>query len=129
MPIRILVVEDHEPTRELIREYLARDSQLEVVAETSDGAEAVTLARQLRPDIVLMDLLLPGMSGRKATLLVKKACPTADVIILTSYAFEDLKQLARETPDMVGCAAFLEKREIPTRLLGVIKSLRRDKRN
>ncbi len=58
MPIRILIVEDHQPTRELIREYLARDSKLNVVAETTDGAEAVALAEQHRPDIVLMDIAL-----------------------------------------------------------------------
>ena len=58
MPIRILIVEDHQPTQELIREHLARDSKLNVVAETTDGAEAVTLAEQHRPDIVLMDIAL-----------------------------------------------------------------------
>lgn len=122
MVIRILIVEDHEPTRELIREYLARDSRLKVVAETADGDEAVTLARQHRPHIVLMDLMIKGISGLKATRLIKKSCPTTDVIILTSYEDEELKERARQSPDLPA-SAFLGKREIPTRLLWVIDSL------
>ena len=122
MPIQILIVEDHEPTRELIREYLARDSRLKVVAETANGDEAVTLAQQHRPDIVLMDLMIEGISGLKATKLVKKSCPSTDVIILTSYEDEELKERARQSPDLPA-SAFLGKREIPTRLLWVIDSL------
>lgn len=122
MPIRMLIVEDHEPTRELIREYLAQDARLEVVAETADGTEAVSLAKQHRPDIVLMDLMIEGISGLQATRQIKKACPTTEVIILTSYEDEDLKERARQSPDLPA-SAFLGKREIPTRLLWVIDSI------
>lgn len=123
MPIRILIVEDDDATRELIREYIAKDRNLAVVAETVDGAEAVTLAEQHRPDIVLMDLVLRGMDGLKATKRIKKSCPSTEVIILTNWGFQDLKERARESPQMVQSSAFLEKREIPTRLLVVINSL------
>lgn len=120
MPIRLLIVEDHKPTRELIRGYLAQDSRLKVVAETADGREAVTLAEQHRPDIVLMDLVLKGMDGLKATKLIKKSCPATEVIILTNYGFHDLRERAQSS-------AFLIKQEIPTKLLKVINLLMKGK--
>jgi len=123
MPIRILIVEDHQPTQELIREHLARDSKLNVVAETTDGAEAVTLAEQHRPDIVLMDIALKGMDGLKATKLIKKSCPTTEVIILTNYPLDDWKERARESPQMMQSSAFLNKQEIGKSLLPIINSL------
>lgn len=121
MPVQILIVEDHQPTWELIREYLARDPTLQVVAETADGGEAVTLAKQHHPHIVLMDLVLKGMDGLKATKLLKKACPNTHVVLLTNSRFDDLKERAP-------AAAFLTKREIPTRLLWVIKDLLKAKK-
>lgn len=126
MPLRILIAEDHAPTRELIREYLAQEPRLKVIAETADGAEAVTLTEQHHPDLVLMDLVLKGMNGLKATQLIKKLCPTTEVIILTSYEDEDLRERARQSPDLPA-TAFLSKREIPLRLLWVINSLLKDK--
>lgn len=79
------------------------------------------LAEQQRPDIVLMDLALKEMDGLKASLRIAKACPATHVIILTNYAFDDLKNRAR---DMYGVSAFLGKEEISTRLLPTIRSLR-----
>lgn len=127
MPIRILIVDDDKPTRDLIRDYLARDSNLLVVAEATDGKEGVALAEQYRPDLVLMDLALKGMSGLKATKLIKKSCPDTEVVILTGYEFEDLKDRARESPEMVQSSAFLSKRQIRTQLLPVINSLMKKK--
>ena len=126
MPIRILIVEDDGQVRTLIRELLAQESTLEIVAETGDGSEAVTLAKQHRPDIVLMDLSLKGIDGLKATRLIKKSLPSTAVVILTGYGFEDLKERARESPQLVQSSAFLGKDEISTRLLAVINSLARD---
>lgn len=125
MSIRIVIVEDDKLTRELIREYLAQDPDLEVVAETSNGAEAVGLAKQHRADIVLMDLALPGLGGLQATKGIKKVCPACDVIILTNYGFEDLKTRSQ---DMYGSSAYLLKEEIPRRLLGTIRSLTKARR-
>ncbi len=120
MAIRILIVEDDESTRELLREYLAQDSRLEVVAEVEDGGEAVTLAKKYHPDLVLMDLMLKGMDGLKATKLIKKACPKSEIIILTNLEYEDMR-------DRYPVWAFLFKREIPTRLLWTISSLIKSK--
>ncbi len=120
MAIRILIVEDDESTRELIREYLAQDSRLEVVAEVEDGREAVNLAKQYHPDIVLMDIMLKGEDGLRATKLINKACPNTETIILTNLEYEDMR-------DRYPVWAFLFKREIPKRLLAVISALIRSK--
>jgi len=120
MPVRILLVEDDAATRELIREYLQRDPELEVVAETASGREAVRLVEQHRPDIVLMDLALKEMDGLKASQRIARLHPVAHIIMLTNYAFADLKDRAR---DMYGASAFLSKEDIPTRLLAAIRSL------
>lgn len=124
MPVRILLVEDNATTRELIREYLKRDPELEVVTETSSGSEAVRLAEQHQPDIVLMDLALEGMDGLKASQAIARACPGTHIIILTNYAFDELKDRAR---DMYGASAFLSKEAMATKLLPTIHSLKKDR--
>jgi len=67
MPVRILLADDHSMVRQGLRIFLELDPELQVVGEASDGAEAVRLARQLEPDVVLMDLLMPVMDGVAAT--------------------------------------------------------------
>lgn len=84
MSIRILVVDDHGVVREGVRMYLALDPELEVVGEATNGAEAVRLTRQLKPDIVLMDLLMPEMDGVAATEAIRGEMPDTEVIALTS---------------------------------------------
>lgn len=125
MAIRILLVEDDAQARGLIREYLSADATMQILAETCRGEEAVRLAEQLRPDIVLMDLSLEGMDGLKATQQIRARCPEVKVVILTNYQFEDLKERVRENADTVGAAAFLGKEEISRRLLTVIRTLAR----
>lgn len=84
MAIRVLIADDHSVVREGLRMFLGRDAELEIVGEAGDGAEAVTLAHQLRPDIVLMDLLMPGMDGIRATATIRRDLPETEVIALTS---------------------------------------------
>jgi NarL family two-component system response regulator LiaR len=84
MGIRILVVDDHGVVRQGLRMYLALDPELEVVGEAANGAEALRLARELRPDVVLMDLLMPVMDGIAATRAIRRELPEVEVIALTS---------------------------------------------
>jgi NarL family two-component system response regulator LiaR len=84
MSIRILIVDDHGVVREGLKMYLALDSELAVVGEARDGAEAVQLAHKLKPDVVLMDLLMPVMDGNKATEIIRRDNPDTEVIALTS---------------------------------------------
>jgi DNA-binding NarL/FixJ family response regulator len=84
MSIRILIVDDHTVVRQGLRMFLALDAGLEVVGEAADGAEAIQRARELKPDVVLMDLLMPVMDGITATAAIRKEMPDTEVIALTS---------------------------------------------
>src|SRR3990172_12853369 len=84
MPIRILLADDHSVVRQGLHMFLSLDPELEVVGEAVNGAEAVHLAEELKPDVVLMDLMMPVMSGLEATAAIRdKGLPTR-VIVLTS---------------------------------------------
>lgn len=82
--IRVLLVDDHKMVREGLKVYLMLEDGIEVVGEASDGAEAARLAGELQPDVVLMDLMMPGVGGVEGTKRVMAAHPGARVIILTS---------------------------------------------
>lgn len=84
MSIRILLVDDHSVVRQGLRMFLGLDPELEVVGEAQNGVEAVRQARQLRPDVVLMDILMPQMDGLQATTVIRRELPDTEVIALTS---------------------------------------------
>ena len=84
MTIRILLVDDHTVVRKGLRTFLSYDPDLEVVGEAADGAQALSLARELTPDVVLMDLLMPGMDGIAATAAIRRDLPETEVLALTS---------------------------------------------
>ena len=81
----MLVADDHELAREALLSVLAREPDLAVVGEARDGPEAVALARRLRPDLVLMDLRMPGLDGLQATRAVVEAVPGVKVVVLSSF--------------------------------------------
>ncbi|MBV9228135.1 MAG: response regulator transcription factor [Chloroflexi bacterium] len=84
MTIRIMLVDDHSVVRQGLRLFLKYDPELEVVGEAADGAEALRLARELKPDVVVMDLLMPGMDGIAATAAIRRELPETEVLALTS---------------------------------------------
>lgn len=88
--IRILIADDHGLVREGIRAYLATQPDMEVVAEARDGAEAVKMASEYVPDVVLMDLVMPKMDGVAATRQVRGITPHTRVIVLTSYSEDEM---------------------------------------
>ncbi len=83
MVIRVLIVDDHSLVREGLRMFLACDPDLEVVGEAADGAGAIQRARQLRPNVVVMDLLMPVLDGIAATRAIRNELPETQVLILT----------------------------------------------
>ncbi|MBI2941906.1 MAG: response regulator transcription factor [Chloroflexi bacterium] len=87
--IRILVVEDHIMVRQGLVALLDREPDFQVIAEASDGQQAVRLARELLPDVVLMDANLPGMSGLQATRSIGQSCPRINVLALTMHEDSD----------------------------------------
>lgn len=104
-PIRILLVDDHTLFRSGIRLLLQRHSDFEVVGEASDGVEGVKRAKELQPDIVLLDLHMPGLSGLEVIQLVLQDTPTCQVILLT--VSEDAEDLAAALKS--GAAGYLLK--------------------
>lgn len=83
--IRILICDDHEIVRRGLRSYLETERDFEVVGEAGDGGEAARLAAELRPDVILMDLVMPGVDGVEATRRIIAVWPQACVVVLTSY--------------------------------------------
>ncbi len=84
-PISILIVDDHAVVRRGVRAYLETQPDLVVVAEAAAGEEAVRLASELVPDVVLMDLAMPGIDGVEATRRIRRISPRTQVVVLTSY--------------------------------------------
>lgn len=90
-PISILIVDDHAIVREGLRTLLSEEDDLLVLGEASNGPEAVQLAEAGRPNVILMDLILPEMDGIEATRQIKERCPESRVIVLTSTFGEDMR--------------------------------------
>lgn len=88
--IRVLIADDHAVVRSGLGTFLLAYDDLELVGEASTGVEAVCLCEQLQPDVVLMDLSMPEMDGVAATRLIRKQCPHAQVIALTSFREEEM---------------------------------------
>jgi DNA-binding NarL/FixJ family response regulator len=87
--VRILIADDHSVVRQGLRMFLALDPEFEVVGEAATGEEAIQLAGELRPDVVLMDLLMPGMGGVAATKIIRTEMPDVEVIALTSVLADE----------------------------------------
>ncbi|HYP42160.1 MAG TPA: response regulator transcription factor [Chloroflexia bacterium] len=89
-PIRILLVDDHAVVRQGLKAFLATEADIEVVGEAANGREAVEQVKRLKPDVVLMDLVMPQLDGIGATAEIKASSPDVDVIAMTSF-IEDEK--------------------------------------
>jgi len=84
LPIRIIIADDHAVVRQGLKMFLQDDDEFEVVAEAQNGSEALALAKELKPDVVLMDLLMPVMDGITAIGHIRREVPDTEVIALTS---------------------------------------------
>jgi DNA-binding NarL/FixJ family response regulator len=87
-PIRVLLVDDHAMVRRGMRDFLSLHGDLEIVGEAADGAAAIEQAAALRPDVVVMDLLMPGVDGIDATARIKAADPDVEIVVITSFVEE-----------------------------------------
>jgi DNA-binding NarL/FixJ family response regulator len=119
--IRVLVVDDHTIVRGGLVQLLEAAPDLEVVGSAGDGAAAVALAEASRPDIVLMDLSMPGMSGIEATRLIGDRSPGSQVLVLTSFVDRDRVVEALEA----GAIGYLLKDSEPAELITAIRSAAR----
>ena len=89
-PIRVMIVDDHAMVRGGLRLFLSTQEDIEVVAEAEDGQKALSLCSQSQPDVILMDMVMPGMDGATATAQIREAHPDIQVIALTSFLEKDL---------------------------------------
>jgi len=119
--IRVLIVDDHPIVRDGLRGLIATEEGMALVGEAADGAEAVRLARSLRPDVILLDLVMPGMDGLTALKEIKAGDPGARVLILTSFAQGDQIFMAIKS----GAMGYLLKDSSPPELLQAIRDVHR----
>jgi NarL family two-component system response regulator LiaR len=116
--VRVLVADDHAVVREGLRTFLRLQAGIEVVGEAGDGAEAVAEAHRLGPDVVLMDLVMPGVDGIEAMRRIRDERPQTRVIVLTSFGDED-----RLLPAVrAGAAGFLLKSAQPQEVVRAIRA-------
>src|SRR3990170_563646 len=117
--IRLLLAEDHVVVREGTRALLQREQDMEVIGEAGDGKEAVELANKLRPDVVVMDIAMPGINGIEATKQIKTCCPRTAVLILTAYDNEQYIFALLEA----GAAGYLLKNVRSSELVAAVRSV------
>jgi two-component system, NarL family, response regulator NreC len=119
--IRVLLVDDHAVLREGLRLLVHAQSDMEVVGEAQSGEEAVECARTLRPDLVLMDLAMPGVGGIEATARIRRESPATRVVALTMY--DDPAYLRSVLA--AGASGYVLKRAASTELLSAIRTAHR----
>jgi DNA-binding NarL/FixJ family response regulator len=117
--IRVLVVDDEPLVREGLKVIIAAEPGLVVVGEAGDGAEAVSLARRLRPDVVCLDVRMPGIDGIRATELLVAAEPAPKVLVVTTFSADDYVYGALEA----GASGFLLKRATAEQLVAAIRAV------
>lgn len=117
--IKVLVVDDHAVVREGVRALLSLQRDMQVVGEAVDGRDAVEQTPKLLPDVVLMDIVMPVMSGLEATKRISKECPQSKVLILTQFDEEENMFVARQ----VGAYGFIAKSAASSDLLTGIRAV------
>ncbi len=117
-PIRVLLVDDHAVVREGLRAFLQLQDGLEIVGEAGDGAEAVDEAERLAPDVIVMDLVMPGLDGVGAMRRLRAQAPASRVIVLTSFLEDDRLLPAIQA----GAAGYLLKNVEPAELARAIRA-------
>ena len=121
MSIPILIADDHGVLRAGLRALLSAEPDLEVVADADNGEDALRLAQELRPEVVLLDVNMPGMTGIEVTKRLKEVLPEARILILTVHEDESLFQEAIQA----GASGYIIKRAVESELIDAIRAVKR----
>jgi len=116
--IRVIIADDHALMRDGIKALLKLADDIEVVSEASDGREAIEQCRRLKPDVILMDIAMPGLGGLEAALEIRREVPKTKVLVLTQY--DDREYIRRFL--QAGVAGYLLKRMLGSDLASAIRS-------
>jgi two-component system, NarL family, nitrate/nitrite response regulator NarL len=114
--VRILVIDDDPQFRQLVKLVLRKIDDFEIVSEAPDGRSGIDRTAELHPDVVLLDLMMPGMDGFEALPLIKQAHPDTSVIVLTALDADEAEEGV-----LFGATGFVEKRYIAERLESAIR--------
>lgn len=116
--VHILLADDFAAWRSQVRSFLQRKTEWKIVFEACDGLEAVQKTVELRPDVVLLDLSMPGLNGIEAATRIRQLSPESRIIVLTENADEDLKTAALQA----GAVAYVLKAEMTTGLIPAVQA-------
>ncbi len=117
-PIRVMIVDDHPMVRRGLAAFVKASPDLELVGEAGDGREALDICARVQPDVILMDLVMPKISGVEATRTIRQHCPQVQVVALTSFQDKDLVRQALEA----GAISYLLKNVTADELTEAIRS-------
>jgi DNA-binding NarL/FixJ family response regulator len=119
--IRVLIADDHAIVRDGVRALLTLSDDMTVVGEAANGREAIDLARRLRPDVILMDIAMPGLGGLEATIEIRRENPEAKILVLTQY--EDREYIRRFLK--AGVSGYVLKKAAGSELTSAIRAVHR----
>ncbi len=117
--MKVLIVDDHAIMRDGIRALLGLHDDIEIVGEASEGKEAIEKARELAPDVIVMDIAMPGMDGLEATRRITKQNPKAKVLALTQYDSREYILSAIKA----GCDGYVPKRAVSSALVSATRAV------
>jgi len=122
-PIRLLVVDDYEPFRRFLRSILQKNFDCRNILEASDGGEAVTLAEELQPDLVLLDIGLPTLNGIEAARRIRQLSPKSKIVFVTENRSSDIREAALSTGE-----AYVVKADVGSELVAAVNTVLRNKK-
>jgi DNA-binding NarL/FixJ family response regulator len=118
-PIRILIADDHEIFRRGLRSLLESHAEWEVCGEATDGQEAVEQAKELNPDVVVLDITMPRLNGLQAAQLIRNSAPRSKMVILSQHE----PSLMRQAALSAGASAYVTKSEVSRELMIAIEGM------